>query len=50
MEIFNNNRLELFTIKCRSCNSRDVIFYVASDKKLIIECDKCNELEEIEIE
>lgn len=50
MVIINNNHLDFFTIKCRSCNSRDVKFYVTRDKKLVIECDKCDELEEIEIE
>lgn len=40
--------LELFTVKCRTCNSSDTKFYVTSDNKLVFECNRCDELEEAE--
>lgn len=48
MVIMDDDCLELFTMRCKICNSNDIKFYVASDNRLVIECDKCDELEEVE--
>lgn len=50
MIIIDNDCLELFKVRCKTCNSDDVRFYVTSDKQLVFECDKCDELEEVETE
>ena len=49
MNIRDNDYLELFTIRCKTCNSNDIKFYATSDDQLIFECNKCDELEEVEI-
>ena len=48
MIIMDNDTLELFKVRCKTCSSNYVRFYVASDNQLVFECNKCDELEEVE--
>lgn len=50
MVIMDNDCLELFKIRCKTCNSNDIKFYVTSYNRLVIECNRCDELEEVETE
>lgn len=40
--------IEKFNIRCNVCNSTDLEVYTTRNNKLVIECNRCDEVEEVE--